>query len=274
MLTDTIVRVKYFIDDLDEPVVFERAKFVKLQAVQNVTQFREKHEILHWDPLTGLKFEIGRGSKFPFDRLVTIFNHSNMYMNVQPIDMSTHLLKDLAILIQLYRRHILFIPFTTFHRAASAHIQKVLKTHDDVLPIGSSKLPRNTGMASAANNGSSGAPITTSNSDPIDLGSYSSFRQKRHNGADNIISKLKKSIVPILPDRHYWYGNMFQFMDCDPDGILEQLVSTGILDVSIPDAMLTIGVRVILQPFGMFTVRVVMGYVADLLALEQHKFGR
>nr|KAJ3418284.1 hypothetical protein HK105_000098 [Polyrhizophydium stewartii] len=86
-----ISKVKYYIDELETTVTFERQKFLKLQAITAAQQFKEKHLVLHWDPLTGVSFEIGRDSKFPFDRLDTLFNSHNVYFNVQSTNMSTQL---------------------------------------------------------------------------------------------------------------------------------------------------------------------------------------
>ncbi|KAI8920524.1 hypothetical protein BC831DRAFT_478987 [Entophlyctis helioformis] len=333
-----LARIKYAIEELDEPFVFERYKFVKLGPVMASEKFKESHQVLHWDPLTGVSFEVGRDTKFPFDRLDTLFNHQNIFFNVQSTNLSTqptfswdldntdmwvpfftsdvaihpgqvspfymeptsiqsytfevdpsvmqeNLIKELVNLIQLYRRHMLFIPFTTFHRSICSHIQNILTSMDDVRAVGTPSL-----LSSSQGTGgrylSAGRRLDKTQG-PQSAGVFGSsltFRQDTDAFDEGIMTRLKSSVVRLLPDRHYWQGSMFQFMDCEAEGILEQLgkdqiaCNHAILDgragCQHPDVMITIGVRVIQQPFGMFTVRVIIGHVADLLAMDLHKLTR
>nr|KAJ3418285.1 hypothetical protein HK105_000099 [Polyrhizophydium stewartii] len=148
---------------------------------------------------------------------------------MDPVVVQENLLKDVVALIQLYRAHILFIPQTTFHRAISAHIQTVLTSMDDVRPVGtphphSRRLDAGTkGADSMSATESMPGGLSLGSERPSVFASALTFKPEVDMGGDKIITRLKQSIVGLLPDRHYWHGNLFQFMDSDSDGILEQL---------------------------------------------------
>jgi hypothetical protein len=82
------------------------------------------------------------------------------------------------------------------------------------------------------------------------------------------IKRLKDRITPLLPDRHYWQGSIYTFIDTSLPDIMEQLIFSGILDCTVPNSIYTLGCKVVKRPFGMTTVRVVVGYLVDVLGSE------
>ncbi|KAJ2992659.1 hypothetical protein HDV02_002944 [Globomyces sp. JEL0801] len=56
--------------------------------------------------------------------------------------------------------------------------------------------------------------------------------------------------------------------DNDPQGIFEQLVFTGILDNATPTIQYVLSVEVTVKSFGMFKVRILIGYTIDILSSQ------
>jgi hypothetical protein len=82
------------------------------------------------------------------------------------------------------------------------------------------------------------------------------------------IRRLKDRITGLLPDRHYWQGSIFTFVDTSLPDIMEQLILSGILDCAVPNSIYTLGCKVVKRPFGMTSVRIVVGYLVDILGTE------
>ena len=51
-------------------------------------------------------------------------------------------------------------------------------------------------------------------------------------------------------------------------------MASGLLDVSIPDTLFAIGVEIVGRPFGMFSVRVVIGHIIDTLSQPLNHLNR
>jgi hypothetical protein len=83
---------------------------------------------------------------------------------------------------------------------------------------------------------------------------------------------LKEQIAELLPDHHYWQGCLYQFTDSSVTDIMEQIIWSGFLDCTVPNAMYTLSLKVQNQPFGMTTVKIMAGYVADLMGGTKYLF--
>ena len=144
------------------------------------------------------------------------------------------LIKQLVELIQLYRKHILFIGATRFHSEISRTIQSVINQI-------ASKKEQTVGshMTFSKNETSFEEPSAT-------------------------IHEIRNRILNLLPDHHHWEGCIFQFNDSDVPNIMEQLIWSGYLDCSVPDALYTIACKVHRRPFGQTSLRLVVGYIYDI----------
>jgi hypothetical protein len=153
-------------------------------------------------------------------------------------------LKELALLIQVYRQNVLFIPETRFHREVSRTIQ--------------SRLNRKAGNEKSL--------YVNQEENASDAGSQMSF-QCSLDGLPELQtpSMIRESIIAILPDHHSWEGCVFQFNDSDFPNMMEQLILSGYLDCSVPDALYTIACKIQRRPFGQTALQLVIGYVYDIM---------
>lgn len=167
------------------------------------------------------------------------------------------MLKTLVDWIQLYRQHHLYISDTYFHRDICRAIQSYMVQMDS--SGGASK--KKSLYASTGSTNFVASQMTF-----IGDGSF------ENSGTESgTVRRIQDKIVHLLPDHHYWQGALFQFSDSSVSGIMEQLILSGFLDCTIPHAMYTIGGKVTKQPFGMTSVRVVVGYVADIIGRDLAK---
>lgn len=166
------------------------------------------------------------------------------------------MLKKLVEYIQLYRQHNLFIPETKFHREICRSIQAYVVQMNDIAKKKGASLYSSHGGSQMV----MGSQMTFS--------TEASWDSPADSGA---IRRIREKITGLLPDHHYWQGSIFQFIDTSIPDIMEQLIYSGFLDCSVPNAMYTIAGKVIKRPFGMTTVRIVVGYVADILGTELSK---
>ncbi|KAJ3108067.1 hypothetical protein HDU97_002302 [Phlyctochytrium planicorne] len=68
-------------------VVFQRRNFKKIKEAMDAQEANKKYKVVHWDPLTGMAFDHPSRKGFLFDRLETLFNHQNVFYNVQNSDL-------------------------------------------------------------------------------------------------------------------------------------------------------------------------------------------
>ncbi|KAI8846664.1 hypothetical protein BC829DRAFT_261345 [Chytridium lagenaria] len=208
------------------------------------------------------------------------------------------LLTELIDYIQLYRRHSLYIATTTFHRAASRYLQSQLNrfeaTHTNLLaetsqthpiihdstthhpqPFTSSTVMLTKGSVEFSGMGLMAKPkgrgLVTSGS----KGSLFSLALLRDNSmlelGENLGAEVQEEMLGLLPDGHWWRGCVFHFKDSDVEAIMDQLVSSGLLDGSVPDVMYVCAARVFHHPLGMSSVWVGVGYISDINAKEHLK---
>ena len=86
------------------------------------------------------------------------------------------------------------------------------------------------------------------------------------NESDNVTLRIiRDRINNLLPDHHTWEGCIFQFNDSDLSNIMEQLIWSGYLDCSVPDSLYTIACKVQRRPFGQTSLKLVVGYIYDIL---------
>ncbi|KAJ3411147.1 hypothetical protein HDV05_002661 [Chytridiales sp. JEL 0842] len=171
-----------------------------------------------------------------------------------------HLLNELVESIKLYRRHILFIPDTEFHREASRYLQAQLHRFESALY---------TSIAEKVN--AFGGP--EENARKLKGGLTGSFSSSVAFLKDNSMMELNANLVrqtnegvhTMLPERHWWRGSFMHFKDIDVDSIMDQIVSTGILDACIPGVIYSVAARIFPHSFGMTSVWVGVGYMADFL---------
>lgn len=155
-------------------------------------------------------------------------------------------MKELLLLIQAYRKHVLFIPETRFHREISRTIQSILNQI-----IGLGKLQKKHEAASVMNLGSQ-----------MTFHFESAYETPAEAQTPRMI---RERIIGLLPDHHSWEGCIFQFNDSDLPNIMEQLIWSGYLDCSIPDALFTIACKIQRRPFGQTSLKLVIGYIYDIL---------
>jgi hypothetical protein len=79
------------------------------------------------------------------------------------------------------------------------------------------------------------------------------------------IRNIHDHILDQLPDHHHWQGCIFQFNDSNVSDVMEQLIWSGILDCTVPDSLYTIACKIQRRPFGMTTLRLVVGYIYDII---------
>lgn len=311
-----------------DPVEFTRSNFKWIREARNIQKENTKHRIVHWDPLTGMNFLSPKQSGFYFERIETLFNHQNIYFNVQRSDLckrpffcwdlhdlnywipffsenltpsmplkcsystptsimypipfhgkdskmeDRYVLQGIMETIQAYRRHVLFIPDTAFHRTASSTLQSQLARFEmayslmieqRVTAIHNDKTSPNNQTTKSL----SGLPLAAKNK--MSLGNASMMFL-----ADNSFSDLDKSlwksveerIVEVVPERHFFKGMVLMFKDANAEAIVEQIVSLGILDILIPGMSWVVAARVFMHEFGVAQVWVGIGYIADIAPPE------
>ncbi|KAJ3234634.1 hypothetical protein HDU81_001289 [Chytriomyces hyalinus] len=173
----------------------------------------------------------------------------------------------LATGLRLYRTHMLFVPVTQFHRAASiamqANLGRVESAFDERVRGG------------CAWTGVRAVPRTsqTSFAARLSAGLRSLPSQKK-----NSTSSGFRTLVRIIhaeveneytPDRHYYRCSVLLFKDANVDAVIHQLVSMGLWDTTVPGMVFVIAARVFQNAFGN-TVLVAFGYFGDLIAQEIH----
>ena len=146
-------------------------------------------------------------------------------------------------LIQVYRKNVLFIPETRFHREVSRTIQSLIN--------------QNNGIEKSIHGNHE---VSMSN-----FGSQMTFQCTDVLPEIQTPLMIRERIIGILPDHHSWEGCIFQFVDSDFPNMMEQLVWSGYLDCSVPDALYTISCKIQRRPFGQTALQLVIGYVYDLI---------
>ena len=135
------------------------------------------------------------------------------------------LLKDIASAIQGYRKHVLFIPKTIFHREASKALSNfVHKLEERYHPLSSQTLD--------------------------DM----SF-ERQH------MKKIHNKITSIIPNGCYWNGRIFHFATKDVSEILDTLIQSGILDWSAHNVAYAITLKTYLWPFNTYSTWMIVGQV-------------
>ncbi|KAJ3325057.1 hypothetical protein HDU76_013262 [Blyttiomyces sp. JEL0837] len=339
----------YSPEDDSLPITYDRTQFKLIDEAIAIQDANRKYKVTHWDPLTGWNWASTRESGFPYERLETLFNHQNVYYNVQKSDLikrpffswnlhslehwiplfqepltpsdpikcmystpssimypltfrdsdfrmeDKFILKELIESIQLYRRHVLYIPETTFHRKASKHIQTQLNRFESDLradirtrikPItgwinANTTTPNNNntnndlddnnnGMGGGGgNNGGGGGGLIGGKLSKVVSASQTFLKDNSLLELDaNLPREIAEDLLEFLPPRHAYKGYVLHFKDVDLEAIVDQLVSTGILDASVPGMMWVVAARVFHQPFGMASVWVGIGFMWDIIAME------
>ncbi|KAJ3369566.1 hypothetical protein HDU91_007073 [Kappamyces sp. JEL0680] len=293
--------------DTNGDYTFVQTNFLKCQTVRQEMAFKKKYSVIHWSVLSGHSYEMLDHQNVPFDVLSTIFNEKNMWFNVQPAEVCTHptfswdientskwipfltndlvirpgkilcpyakptftnqfayevdpvkknhsLLKELVELIRLYRKNVLFIPSTLFYRPICSTVQQLMDARSAGLLEDTPEPPTLLGGEDQVEEGKGPAPS----------GSDQWWASKDPDGS------LDQLCTDLVPPRHFWNGNLYQFSDNDRNSIFEHLVAAGVLDVSLPGTLFGIGVEITPKPFGMFAVRVLVGHVQDIVSPEMH----
>jgi hypothetical protein len=78
--------ISYYHSEVEPPVVYNRSEFKQLQEAKRRQEVNRKIKIVHWDPISGANFDSAQQKGFPFERIETLFDHQNIYFNVQKTD--------------------------------------------------------------------------------------------------------------------------------------------------------------------------------------------
>jgi hypothetical protein len=120
--------------------------------------------------------------------------------------------------IKLYRRHILFIPETDFHREASKYLQSQLNRFETAYYNAVGEKINNYG----------GPDDTTKNAKGRLHEAFStSVAFLRDNSLleldANLSRQVNDGVHKIIPERHLWRGTVLHFKDIDIDSLVEQI---------------------------------------------------
>ncbi|KAI8815052.1 hypothetical protein BJ742DRAFT_782165 [Cladochytrium replicatum] len=169
-------------------------------------------------------------------------------------------LESLVKLVKLYRKHFLYIPQTQFHRPVSRYLQQELGfleqiRREKVLGTYLAKRRRKKAEPSKIS--------TTAKSD------------SEGDDADRPIHELlgEDVIAPYLPDRHTWNGRVVFVREASIEEMMEALLSTGILDCSVPRVTYALGIRSFREgAFGVRGTWIAVGYISDIALLDRDAF--
>jgi hypothetical protein len=170
---------------------------------------------------------------YPFEQDLVIQNHT--------------VVKELAELLQLYRKNVCFVKETIFFRPGCEIIQQMMDVNTS--RPDTEETPNITGNMIAE----------------------SMLESSKHHEwwvSTAFDDSLKQTLMDVVPDRHYVNHHVFVFSDIDITAIFEVLVKSGVLDQSVPNVMFLLGVQIRSRPFGMVQVKVLVGHVCDLLAKD------
>jgi hypothetical protein len=182
---------------------------------------------------------------YPFEHDMVLKNHT--------------IVKELADLLQLYRKNVCFITDTKFFRPGCEVIQQMMDVNtmradkaQDIMEKGNS-------------------PLT------VNVIAENLVESSRYNEwwiSNSFDDSLKQTVMNLVPDRHYTNHYVFVFSDIDVSAIFQALVKSGALENSVPNVMFLLGVQVQTRPFGMLQVKVLVGHVCDLLAKDLIQLNR
>ncbi|KAI9309973.1 hypothetical protein DFJ73DRAFT_968909 [Zopfochytrium polystomum] len=315
--------ISYFASDNDPPVVFFRSKFKHFEEARAIQDVNNRYRIIHWDPLTGSCFNSPRQPGYFFERIETLFNHQNLFFNIQRSDQprrpffswnlhnlnhwipffvqnltqndpvkcsfstptsimypiplhgvdwrkeDSYILRCIVEGIQRYRRHVLYIPETAFHRAASKHMysflarfepvharlleQRAQHDYDPAAAQSSHHSQQSTQRRDSHGNGSHG------------LQSTAFLRDNSTSDLSGALTKLaEEEMRTFLPESWIYRGSVLLYIDADVDAIMESMAGLGLLDVSLSDTVWVAAVRVQSHPFGMANVWLNVGCMVNM----------
>ncbi|KAI9204569.1 uncharacterized protein BJ171DRAFT_504703 [Polychytrium aggregatum] len=270
--------IRYKINE-NESVTFDRSKLHYRAAASEIRSANMDLDIRFYDPITGHIHTDVTAKDFGMQRIETLFNHENIYFNIQqsdlvarsffcwdltnseywfpflsetsvqapgsipcfystpeslssllyqPLKTDAEQLSSLMEYIQLYRRHVLFIPTTNFHIEGCKYFQSYLDA-------------------------------------------FYSDHQDNMNQAKSLLINLDAAMSTTVPSRHYWKGWVLRFKELNVDLILEQLASLGYLDISIPNAMFVIALRSYPSTWFVTPTWVGIGYIADIIGMDLYR---
>ncbi|KAJ3089809.1 hypothetical protein HDU96_003632, partial [Phlyctochytrium bullatum] len=70
-----------------KPITFRRGDFKKIKEAMEAKESNQRFRVVHWDAITGMTFDDPSTKGFFFERLETLFNHQNIFFNVQNSDL-------------------------------------------------------------------------------------------------------------------------------------------------------------------------------------------
>ncbi|KAJ3187590.1 hypothetical protein HK101_009343 [Irineochytrium annulatum] len=189
-------KISYYYSDENPSVEFQRSEFANLRDAIKAQEANKRFKVVHWDALT-----------------------------------------ELIDYIQLYRRHVLFISETEFHRDGSKHLQSQLNRFESTLTgILTERAIANLGDNQFSPFDANGSGVA-SNAPPFrrragsrgSLLSLTLFRDNSLNNMEPSLSRLvDETMVDLLPDGHWWRGDVFHFKDMDVEAITDQIGSVTI----------------------------------------------
>lgn len=78
---------KYTYRSLYTQESFNVKDFERFSITESIRAVNNGLVILHYDTASGKCFKDAPGKKFPFDRISTLFNHRNIWYNIQHTDL-------------------------------------------------------------------------------------------------------------------------------------------------------------------------------------------
>eukprot|EP00026_Physarum_polycephalum_P000898 Phypoly_transcript_00899.p1 GENE.Phypoly_transcript_00899~~Phypoly_transcript_00899.p1 ORF type:complete len:611 (+),score=61.71 Phypoly_transcript_00899:2035-3867(+) len=239
-----------------------------------------------WDATTGQCYSISNESNLPPINVGCLFNNRNVWVNLQKYELISCLKWDLD------RIHDWF-PFLDEEvketcgpiqcwYSEPTQLSEILQEDSDATPNFVQELCTSLQQYRNDTIGISESPFfspickilqeaTTKCEAQLQSQSYQLVNSDQHENQpnhqkllNNVLAWAESEILAVLPDHHSWVGKPYHFYHSNLDEIMHQLVWTGILDCTVPQALYAVGAQIFDYPWGLKSVWVYIGYCTDL----------
>ncbi|ORY66769.1 hypothetical protein LY90DRAFT_667933 [Neocallimastix californiae] len=268
------VKLKLF---LKNNKLYNVTKFANYNNLLEEYKYRCKVKVTHWNAMTGQSFVDGDENKFQCKNIVSLFNHKNIFFNIQRSENFSR-----SIFSWNLNDNTKWMPFlsqdNTFGEIKCSYHNRILycKTFSSKSNIEEEYTLLSTLMKLIILYRRHFLFI-------VDTEFYrplcKHFQEKLENIEKIIRSNNKdtkkefaynlfSNINEYLPSRHYFQGGLYCFKDNNPNLILEELISMGHISNSIPNSLFVISSKVFQYAEGVKVVWIIIGYIYDINIYE------
>jgi len=256
---------------------FNLSKFANYNNLLEEYKYKCNIKVTHWNAMTGQSFVDGNDSKFQCEEIESLFNHKNIYFNIQRSENFSRTVFSWNI-----ENNTKWMPFlspdNTFGEIKCSYEDRILscKTFSSKSNIEEEYTFLSSLMKLIILYRRHFLFIVdTEFYRPLckhfqeKLGNIEKIvrrnnKEEKKEFANNVFSNINV----FLPKRHYFQGGLYCFKDNNPNLILEELISMGHINNSIPNSLFVVSSKTFQYADGVKVVWVVIGYIYDINVYE------